>query len=343
MDDMLSDAFERLLADHCDAAAVRAIERGDQHPLWQVFADSGFADTLLAQAHGGAGLSLRDAYPLIEACGRYAAPLPLAETMAVRAALGEAVGASVLGPAVEPLGIASHVRRNDDGTLCAQVPHGLCCAWVAVAQDGRAALWPVNDAEVTGTGIAGCLDATLRWPAAPGNALSLPDLDWRALGASLTAAHMAGAMARVLDMTLEYARQRTQFGRPIGKFQAIQQQISQLAERVFATRIAAQLAMPADGITPDLHAAAAAKGYASEAAVLVCSIAHAVHGAIGITAEHDLPLFTRRLHAWRSHHGAESYWYERLGTTWIDMDGETPETPLSALDFVRTHLSLTPA
>ncbi|WP_233889562.1 acyl-CoA dehydrogenase family protein [Paraburkholderia flagellata] len=337
MDELISGAFERLLADHCNAAAVRAIEhdRGAQR-VWQAFVESGFPDTVLASAHGGAGLALRDAYPLFEACGRYAVPLPFAETMALRAALAQAGGEAALAGVTGPLGIAPRAARSAEDIVLARVPHGLHCEWVALEHDGRPALWPTAEAEVSCTGIAGCRDATIRWHGVPRAARALPPLDWPTLGASLCAARMAGAMARVLELSLDHARQRVQFGRPIGKFQAMQQQISQLAERVAATRIAAQLALPAEGIAPRPDAAPMAKGYASEAAVLVCAVAHAVHGAIGITAEHDLSLFTRRLHEWRAHYGSESYWYERLGAAWIDM----PEaSQASALDYVRGQLS----
>lgn len=131
--------------------------------------------------------------------------------------------------------------------------------------------------------------------------------------AAITAALMAGAMQRVFDMTLSYANDRTQFGKPIGKFQAVQHQLSVLAEHVFAVRIAAQLAFAGPGPLPDELKAAAAKARASEAVPVVTSTAHAVHGAIGITEEYDLQLYTRRLIAWRLMHGGEQYWQKRLG------------------------------
>ena len=123
---------------------------------------------------------------------------------------------------------------------------------------------------------------------------------------------MAGAMQRVLDATLQYANDRVQFGRPIGKFQAIQHQLSVMAEHAFAGAHGR-----ANGLRRRRHRgrsllrAAAAKARASEAAELVAAIAHAVHGAIGVTEEFDLQLFTRRLHEWRSRLGSESYWNAR--------------------------------
>ena len=87
-----------------------------------------------------------------------------------------------------------------------------------------------------------------------------------------------------------------------------------VAAAAFAARAAAQLgccALP-DG-NPHPQRAAAAKARASEAALEVASLAHAIHGAIGFTVEFDLNLYTRRLHAWRQLAGAESYWHQVLG------------------------------
>ena len=117
---------------------------------------------------------------------------------------------------------------------------------------------------------------------------------------------MAGAMQRVLEATLAYANDRAQFGKSIGKFQAVQQQLSVMAEQVFAARMAAEIGCAGDGIAPHPLRAAVAKARASEAAEKVVAIAHAVHGAIGVTAEYDLQLHTRRLQEWRADFGSQA-------------------------------------
>ncbi|MNL54800.1 Acryloyl-CoA reductase (NADH) [compost metagenome] len=142
---------------------------------------------------------------------------------------------------------------------------------------------------------------------------------------------MAGAMERVLDMTLAHANTRTQFGRAIGRFQAVQQQISVMAEQVWAARMGAQLAFQGRDGLPQAMLAAVGKARASQAAPLVADIAHAVHGAMGITAEFDLQLYTRRLRDWRRAAGSESYWHERIGAHALASNA-------SALDTVRTTL-----
>ncbi|MFA9201382.1 MAG: acyl-CoA dehydrogenase family protein [Cypionkella sp.] len=149
--------------------------------------------------------------------------------------------------------------------------------------------------------------------------------------ALLLAAAMAGAAGRVLELTVAYAGQRSQFGKPIGRQQAVQQQLAVMAEQVTAMRLAVELAAAGTTPWPSPAAAALAKTVAATYAPLVANTAHAVHGAIGISAEHDLPLFTRRLHAWRLEGGGESLWARRLGKSLLASRRTT-------LDWMRAEL-----
>lgn len=150
----------------------------------------------------------------------------------------------------------------------------------------------------------------------------------RALLAVMAAAEIAGGGERLLEMSLAHAGQRKQFGKPLAAFQAIQQQLAVLAEQVVLVRVAAQAGCAA-GLTPPVAVAAVAKQAASAAVPVMTGIAHAVHGAIGITAEFPLHRVTRRLHALRMAHGGESYWAERLG------EARLAGTVTGSLDFVR--------
>jgi acyl-CoA dehydrogenase len=135
----------------------------------------------------------------------------------------------------------------------------------------------------------------------------------RPLAAVLAAGQMAGAMEAVQALTIDYALTRKQFGREIGRFQAVQHQIAVMAEETTAARMAAQAAFV--GLPSELseRRAAVAKLRCGEAAERVCAIAHAVHGAIGVSEEHSLHHHTRRLRAWRLADGGESWWAARLG------------------------------
>jgi len=144
----------------------------------------------------------------------------------------------------------------------------------------------------------------------------------RALAAAGAAALMAGAMLRVLELTVDYASTRKQFGRPIGGFQAVQHQISAMAEEVMAARIAVQAAFVGAPLEMKSLSAGSAKVRAGQAAITVGSVAHAVHGAIGVSHEHVLHLYTDALARWRLAHGGEAFWARAIGAWAIAQDGD---------------------
>ena len=120
-------------------------------------------------------------------------------------------------------------------------------------------------------------------------------LQWGAVG---KCAEMVGGSQQVLDMTVEYAQQRVQFGRPIGSFQAIQHHCANMATDVEGTRyITYQAAWRlAEGL-PAEKDVATAKAWVSEAYRRVCALGHQCHGAIGFTKEHNMQLYSRRAKA----------------------------------------------
>lgn len=325
MDDLLAQAAEELLSRHCTPAMVRAIRGGgDAGPLWAEIEASGFLDALVPEAAGGAGLAHAEALPLLLACGRFALPLPFGETMLARAALGTAAPAGAIA-------LAQPVAGTDG--IFGRVTPGGHAGWVVLPGAEATLLLPMAAAETVAAGSAP-LSTLLRWPDA-GSAARLPAADWLAAGAWLAAADMAGAMEAILDRSIRYAGERRQFGRAIAAFQAVQQQLSVLTEDVFAARIAAQLsALPGgDGIAGlDTARIAVAKARIGEAGQRVAAIAHAVHGAMGITEEVDLHLFVERLHRGRARFGSEAYWTAWLGRAFLAAPAQT------SLDFVQARL-----
>ena len=106
---------------------------------------------------------------------------------------------------------------------------------------------------------------------------------------------MLGGADAVVEMTVEYAKQRTQFGRPVGTFQAVQHHCANMATDVEGCRqIAYQAAWKVSEGEPSEREVAMAKAWVSAAYQRVCNLAHQCHGAIGFTKEHDLQLYTRR-------------------------------------------------
>jgi len=306
--DLFGDAIQQLLAAHSAPAQVREIERdADAGALWKALDDSGFLDALISEEQGGAGLLLPDVFSIVFIAGRHAVSVPLAQTLLLRGALGADAPRG-------PLTIAPHCEIDGGGAIeCARVPFGRMAQWVLVETEQQTRLLPTAQAQLTASGGYGSLDADLRWQAWPDESLSLPPSDWKTQAANMTAALMAGAMERVFEMTITYANERKQFGKAIGKQQAIQQQLSVMAEQVFAARLAARIGFDGASTMAVPQRAAIAKERTSAAAPEVCAIAHAVHGAMGFTEEYDLQLFTRRLHEWRMAYGAESEWRRRLG------------------------------
>ncbi|WP_038212867.1 acyl-CoA dehydrogenase family protein [Xenophilus azovorans] len=328
---MFTEAFEDILRGHCTGAQVRAIEAGGPHDaMWEAIAGSGFLDLMAPEDASGAGLDLAGALPIFTALGAHAVPLPVGQAIALRTLLpaGQAVppGLPTFAPAL---------RRESDGAFTApRVPHGTQADHVLAEHDGALWLLDAHAAQRRPAGIHGEATADLHWPAAAASAArplpqAVPPGRLAAWGAALHAALLAGALQRSFEMTLQYGNDRVQFGKSIGKFQAVQHQLAVMAEHVAAARMAVAGAFAAGRSGPAMLPAAIAKARTSEAATVAATTAHAVHGAIGITEEYDLQLFTRRLHTWRLAHGSEAHWHRVVGQALLD----APGTP--AGDFVR--------
>jgi alkylation response protein AidB-like acyl-CoA dehydrogenase len=328
---MFAEAIDDILKDQCTPAVVRAIQAGESPAaLWDAIASAGFLELLSAEADGGAGLSLADLFPVLCSFGHYTVPVPVAQTIVARALVGSQL--------VLPAGmvtLAQTFHREASGAIsCALTPFGLLADFVLTREGGCTSdgllLLPCASAKRVGTGVQNCLTATLTWPddssatrLLQGGAM-LP-----AFAAALHAALLSGAMNRVFEMTLQYCNDRVQFGKSLGKFQAVQHQLSVMAEHTAAASIAAEAAFQGTENSPSLLTAAMAKSRTSEAAVLVASIAHALHGAIGVTEEYDLQLLTRCLHEWRTAHGSEAYWNTVIGQ-------QVLASEMSLSDFVRS-------
>jgi acyl-CoA dehydrogenase len=326
-EDLFTASVERLLETHATPRHIRDIETsGDARALWSEIEQAGFADALVPEEKGGAGLGLSDVFGVVAACGAHAAPVPLAFTMIARSLLAEARLDIPSGPVT----LAPFMTSSLD---CPRVPYGRVAQWVLAKGPDGWMLLGVKDGEVSPTGVHASLEADIRWSVLPKDAKGFaPSADVMAAAACLLAAQIAGALDTVFAMTVRHANDRSQFGKPIGKFQAIQQQISVMAEHVFAARMAAEMGCASPTFAPLPLLAAVAKARASEAVVPVAAIAHAVHGALGVTQEFDLQLYTRRLHEWRAAFGAESHWSRQVGEALLE------EEAGGSLDFIRTRL-----
>jgi alkylation response protein AidB-like acyl-CoA dehydrogenase len=325
----------RLFEDHCTKAVADAAETGTfPAGLWQAVSESGVPLGGVADS----GVEWSDLYAVLRVAGRYAAPIPLAESILA------AWAASTAGFTVDerPMTIGP-VRADEKLTLqrdgngwrlfgrASRLPWGHDAGNIVLVADDpdgntmivfgdsvQGARLPAGGANMAGEprdsyDFAGLgLSGNEVAPAGPG-------VDQAALyrrGALARAMMMAGAMERALDTAVNYALERKQFGRPIAKFQAVQQNLAVMAGQVAAAGAAADAAVEAlsvEDAAKQEFLVAIAKTRVGDAATIASEMAHQVHGAIGFTKEYSLQLSTRRLWSWRDEFGSDAEWAAKAG------------------------------
>jgi acyl-CoA dehydrogenase len=296
--------------------------------LWATLEETGLARLTLPSSAGGGGASLLESAVVLQAAGAHAARVPLAETDLLAGWLMARAGLPVPdGPltlAAGDLGLSRPAHRAA-GTL-RRVPWARAAAAVVVlAGQEVVVLEPGAFTVSDGANVAEePRDTVVVDGPVTAAAISEQAADELRLRAAFGRSQLlAGAAKGALAAAVRYAGTRVQFGRPIGKFQAVQQQLALAAAEVAAATAAATSAARiagTDGFTATSAqlAVAAAKSRTSEAAGEVARIAHQVHGAIGFTREHDLRLLTTRLWAWRDEDGPEAEWNEFIGALCVD-------------------------
>jgi len=292
---LLCDMAEGLFAELADADFAAA---------WARIEEAGFATLLVPEDKGGFGGDWGDAYAVLRLAGKSALAVPLAETLIGHALLAEAGIAAPAGP----IGLC-----GSDG----RVLYGRHCSAVATVTDGELRLF--DAAACTweeGTNPAGEPHDRAVFTGAP--AAAPCGADPVALGAFARVAQSAGALEAAFELTLEHVNTRVQFGKPLGKFQAVQQAMAEFSVEAAAVDAAGQaMATALDNAEKlggeALFEIAVAKLRANIAIEKGFPIAHRLHAAIGFTMEYALNRFTRRLMGWRSEFGNDAYWSERLG------------------------------
>ena len=342
---LIADTASRILRDYCDPRTLNsATGDGWQAPAWAALEDAGLPLAWVPEELGGAGVSVQDGFAVLRVAGRYAVPLPIAETLLAGWLLSQSGMAVPRGAMTcAPTRPGDKVILTAAGTLSGRVrgvPFAKTAkhlALVARREDcaGQAiALLDCGSLRVAdGSSIAGdALNTVHLQQVRPVASKDAADgLDAQALltmGAAVRAVQMSGALEAILEIAVAYANERVAFERPIAKFQAVQHNLARLAGEVAAAMAAAGSA--ADAIANALGCGtvgsgvggfddavllevAAAKIRVGEAAGEGAGIAHQVLGAIGFTREHVLHRFTQRLWAWRDDFDNESAWAVRLG------------------------------
>jgi acyl-CoA dehydrogenase len=300
--------------------------------LWKTLDEAGLPLVGVPESQGGAGGGWPETAAIVRAAGRFPAPVPLAEAAALAGWLLAEAGLPVpSGPlTVAPTRPRDRLEVVADGDgwrlrgTAARVPWAAQAgAIVVLAAHGDAqvvaCVSPASCRVEGGANLAGePRDRVTFEDVRLGNdAVARVSVDADRLlvrGALVRAIQIVGALDRVLELTVGYVQARVQFGRPLGRFQAVQHELARLAGEAVAAGAAVEGAVAAAATRGDCTAeVAAAKVRSGEAASAGARIAHQLHGAIGFTHEHQLHQLTTRLWSWRDEFGAERDWAIRLG------------------------------
>jgi alkylation response protein AidB-like acyl-CoA dehydrogenase len=287
--ELLRETVAALVDKHASSAAVReamASERGYDESLWKLLCEQvGAAALVVPEELGGAGGELADAAVVLEELGKALVPTPLLGTTLAELALlaadepdtaalerlaeGASIGTVVFDAGYVVNGGVADVVIAANGTTLSRWT--TFTAHHVDAMDLTRRLARVEPKETTDIGAdPGIVDTA----------------------AILLAAEQIGAAAKCLDLTVEYTKDRVQFGRPIGSFQALKHRMADLYVAVHSAR-----AVVNDAIAgPSATSAALARVAASEALSKVAAEAVQMHGGIAITWEHDIQLYFKRAH-----------------------------------------------
>jgi alkylation response protein AidB-like acyl-CoA dehydrogenase len=344
---LLADALGGFLEKELPTARVRAIaetESGHDAGLWKALCEQGAAGVLVPEGFGGSGLGLLDAAVAAQALGNACAPTPFLSTAVLapvafaaaspalqkewlpRIATGDAclsLAANELWSKREGAGVRVEGDRLHGKSLFA-LDAGCADAFLVAPDAASLALVP-RDAQGLTLRALPTLDTTRRvaelvfegvrpadWLGARGGAQAAIERMLDA-GRVALAADALGACDRALAMAVTYAKQRVQFGRVIGSFQAVKHLCAEMAAEVEPARSLLWYAAHAWDSAPDeapLHASLV-KSHLADVGRAVTRTATEVHGGIGFTEEHDLQLWFKRAHVDAQLLGGPEYLRER--------------------------------
>lgn len=320
------DAVRQVLAKECTTDDLRAAfdTPGEGAARWDILAEMGVVGLTTPEDHGGLGLGLVDLVPLLEEAGRVALPEPLLETTALAAPLLAELEGSGPGTSTD---VAAWMGRIAAGTATAAVGPGpgapgargeahpiaaaACADLLVLTARGRGdepEIHVVESRTISVTPVASldptrCLgvpnwEPTAATRVASGSPAGSAISRTADRAAVATAAELLGLADRMITLAAEYAKERRQFGKPIGSFQAVKHLLAGAQVKLeFARPVVYAAAWSLDAGEPTgSRRASTAKAYASDAAVEAARVSLQVHGAIGYTWECDLHLFLKR--AW---------------------------------------------
>jgi alkylation response protein AidB-like acyl-CoA dehydrogenase len=297
----LADAAAGLLDKATDVRAF--LGQAWDPTLWASMVEQGWAGVALPEDDGGLGLGWVEAVVLAEQLGRHVAPAPFTSTVLALAALG---GHPLTEAVVAGETTLTVARAGELGVDAPSASYA-----VVIGSDVRLH-------EISGVAAEASMDVTRQvgWvrPDGEGELLAIDAQRMLDIAAVLISGEILGLAGRMLEVSVDYAKVREQFGRPIGSFQAVKHRLADMLVDVEGIRSAVWYAAWAlDVDAPDRSlAASAAKAWASEAGQRVMSSALQVHGGIGFTWEHDLHLYSKRCQLDSVQFGTAAWHRERI-------------------------------
>jgi alkylation response protein AidB-like acyl-CoA dehydrogenase len=319
-------AVREFLDKECTPADIRAAwssHRGWSADRWTKLAALGVTGLTVPESRGGLGMDELSLVLVLEESGRAGLPEPIVDTTAVGAPLlaevapddlGErwlravAAGQAVLGVGLAGLPYVDHAGSADllllqRGDELHAVPSDQVTLFEQPSLDRARRLASVEWERGVGTLLA-------EGERAAGAVESAFDR-----GALATAAELLGVSQQLINLAVEHARHRVQFGQPIGAFQAVKHMLADALLKLELARPVVYRAAysVARGMPERALDVSMAKAYASDAATLACRVALQTHGAIGYTWEHDLQLWMKRGWALAAAWGDAAWHRARVG------------------------------
>jgi len=351
--ELLRDGARKFFAGEYPISEVRRLIETDtafDAKLWSKLAEQGYTGIIFPEEFGGVGLGIVELVLLMEEAGRALLPGPFFSTVVMAGSLldalatkeqkkkylapicrGEARATVAFFEAEGSWDVADVRLTAVKGKLTGEklfVPDAAVAEWIiVVARNGVFLL----DSKAPGICVEPMLGMDLtrklysiRFDNVPGEELGETAALVRPRGVATVAlaAEMVGGMQRTLEITVEYAKTRKQFGKPIGIFQAVQHQCADMYLETESARSAVYYAAGAlQHHAPDAAAAVSiAKLYASDASRTVGNRGIQVHGGMGFTWENDLHLYYRRAKASETAFGDATFHRERLARLTIDAE-----------------------
>lgn len=331
-DNIVVETAEKIFADLADPQTINNDKKDSwQAPLWQALSEAGLPLSWVPDDLGGSGASLADGFALLNAAGRFAVAVPLAETMLAGWLLSQAQIASPEGEmTVLPASPKDRITLDANGALSGRargVPFAKAAKHFAVLAHGKdgvsIALVDASKGRIEAGLNVGYdhSDTVTLDKVQPVTIKAVKGFDQTTLmlmGGVVRSLQIAGALESMLDISVRYSNERVAFEKKISKFQAVQHNLARLAGESAAALAAATSAADAIANAKSFNdevylEAASAKIRCAEAAEKGGGIAHQVHGAIGFTMEHILHRYSLRALAWRDDFGSESHWAVELG------------------------------